>query len=145
MRILPDRNGLSWNSRQGRGTDDRPRKNLRNHGLAHYSYDNQGSSKHTRTSRISPPMDSELRKDCETAYGPITERSGIRMERALRESRLETNWTSHFGTRHCTPRYGPTVHPICGRFAICYWSDTVPSGQGMKGRSRKPTTMAPGI
>jgi len=30
---------------------------------------------------------------------------GIRVEQTMRESRPKTNWTSHFGTRHRTPRY----------------------------------------
>src|SRR5712671_6613218 len=57
MRILPNRDGLSRNSCQGRRTNDRPHKNFRNYGLAYYPDDNQRSPKHTRTSRISPLMD----------------------------------------------------------------------------------------
>src|SRR5712671_5398876 len=102
MRILPNRDGLPRNSHQGRRTNDRPCKNLWNYGLAYYPDDHQRSSKHTRTSRISPPMDPQLCKNCETAHGPTTERSGIRMERTVRESRPKTNWTSHLRTRHHT-------------------------------------------
>src|SRR5712672_2862419 len=40
------------------------------------------------------------------------------MERTMRKSRPKTNWTSHFGTRHRTPRYRPTVHPLPGRLTI---------------------------
>jgi len=35
-------------------------------GLAYYPDDHQRSSKHTRTSRISPPMDPQFRKNRET-------------------------------------------------------------------------------
>src|SRR5712671_7151747 len=133
MRILPNGDGLSRNSRQRRRTDDRPRKNLRNHGLAYYPNNHQRSLKHARTSRVSPPLDPQLRKDRETPYGLITEGKGIRMERTMRKSRPKTNWASHLGARHHTPQHRPTIHPLRRRLAIRHWSDTVPGGQGTKG------------
>src|SRR5712672_3316246 len=132
MRILPNRDGLSRNSRQGRRTDDRPRKNLRNHGLAYHPEYYQRSPKHTRTPRISPPMDPQFRKNRETINGFVTERQGIRMERTMRKSCPKTDRTSHVGTRHYTPRYQSTVHPLRGRFTICHWGDTIPGRQGTK-------------
>jgi len=60
----------------GRRTNDRPRKDLWNLGLAYYPDNHQRSPKHTRTSRISPPLDPQLCKNCETPYGLITEGLG---------------------------------------------------------------------
>src|SRR5712671_6337510 len=145
MRILPNRDGLSRNSCKRGRTNDRPCKNLRNHGLAYHPDYHQRSPKHTRTPRISPPMDPKLRKNRETIDGLITERQGIRMERTMRESRPKTNRTSHFGTRHRTPRYRSTVHPLRGRLTICHRSNTIPGRQGTKRRKGEPATTAPGI
>jgi len=52
-------------------------------GLAYYPDNHQRSSKHTRTFSDTTAMDPQLRKNRETTHGPITERSGIRMERTL--------------------------------------------------------------
>src|SRR5882672_7563835 len=145
MRILPNGDGLSRNSHQGRRTNDRPRKNLRNHGLAYHPDYHQRSPKHTRTPRISSPLDPQLRKNRETINGLITEGQGIRMERTMRKSRPKTNRTSHFGTRHRTPRYRSTVHPLRGRLTICHWGNTIPSRQRTKRREGEPATTASGI
>src|SRR5712672_4844049 len=128
MRILPNRDGLSRNSRQGRRTNDRPRKNLRNHGLAYHPNYYQRSPKHTRAPRISPPLDPQLRKNRETFNGLTTEGKGIRVERTMRKSRPKANWTSYLGARHRTSRHRSTVHPLRRRLAIRHWSDIIPGG-----------------
>jgi len=102
-----------------------PTKNLRNHGTGPPLLQQSRKSKDTLDlPRLITAHGFEIRKDCETTHGHITEKSGnSRGVKHVRKSRSKgLNWNSHCGTRciintrHKTNKF----IPICGRLAIRY-------------------------